>query len=881
MELSKTANTGRGFITVRSVSARDALPVAGARIRILNEDETETLYTGVTDEDGVSATVEVPCPPKDLSLSEANTVRPYGVFTLYIEHDSYETAVLRGLQVFDGQTSLCDRPLLPRSNEERTARLGGDVDVSVTPPHSLYAGDGGSAEAPISTCAAPRVLTQPVVPNYITVHLGKPAVSATDVTVSFRDYIKNVASSEVYPTWPEEALRANIHAQISLALNRVFTEWYKSKGYPFQITNSTSYDQYYVHGREIFEVMSRLTDEIFNTYVRRTGTIDPYYTEYCDGKTVTCPGMKQWGTKTLAEQGKNALEILKYYYGSSIEIVRTSNIADIPESYPGTPLRIGSTGESVRIIQRQLNRIAQDYPAFGTVTVDGVYGESTAAVVKKFQKQFSLTADGVVGRATWYKISYIYVSVKDLAELTSEGEKPTGNPVEGTYPGTALRRGSRGDSVSQIQFWLSEIAQGVSGIPAPAVDGIFGAGTEAAVRAFQEKYGLTVDGVVGAATWNAIYQQYVSLSTDSSPQGPSAYPGTSLTVGSRGDDVRRVQFWLRIVARSNSSVPSVTPDGIFGSATERAVRAFQSAYGLTVDGIVGKATWNRLYEVYTDLINGILSESEKPGVYPGTPLRVGSTGQKVKEVQYYLYLLSAYYPEIPAIAYDGKYGTKTADAVRAYQTLMGLTADGVVGQKTWDSIYAQYQKFRSIDGPVQALHAYPYPGYVFQYDMDDRWVLYIQYLLTYTGIFFDSILPVEMTGVYDKATAESVLSFTQTFGMAETDEVNETVWNAMVIVYLACAADTGEAADANGGYPGYVMTLGSAGAAVRRLQTYMDAIAVRYCFADFTPVTGIYDEATAEAVRRFQEGFGLPATGAADRATYDAIYNYYLTLTEE
>ena len=165
--------------------------------------------------------------------------------------------------------------------------------------------------------------------------------------------------------------------------------------------------------------------------------------------------------------------------------------------------------------------------------------------------------------------------------------------------------------------------------------------------------------------------------------------------------------------------------------------------------------------------------------------------------------------------------------------------------------------------------------------MDDRWVLYIQYLLTYTGIFFDSILPVEMTGVYDKATAESVLSFTQTFGMAETDEVNETVWNAMVIVYLACAADTGEAADANGGYPGYVMTLGSAGAAVRRLQTYMDAIAVRYCFADFTPVTGIYDEATAEAVRRFQEGFGLPATSAADRATYDAIYNYYLTLTEE
>ena len=664
-------------------------------------------------------------------------------------------------------------------------------------------------------------------------------------------------------------------------MNRIFTEWYKSKGYPFQITNSTSYDQYYVHGRNIFEVMSRITDDIFNTYVRRTGAIDPYYTEYCDGKSVTCPGMKQWGTKDLAEEGKNALQILKYYYGSNIEIVRTSNIADIPESYPGSPLRIGSTGESVKIIQRQLNRIAQDYPFFGSVAVDGVFGESTAEMVKKFQKQFSLTADGVVGRATWYKISYIYVYVKDLAELTSEGEKPTGDPVEGTYPGTALRRGSRGDSVSQIQFWLSEIAQGVSGITAPAVDGIFGACTERAVREFQQKYGLTVDGIVGQKTWDAIYQQYVSITTDSAPQGPAEYPGTPLTAGSSGDDVRRIQFWLRIVSRSNPSVPSVSIDGKFGAATERAVRAFQSAYGLSVDGIVGRATWNKLYEVYTDLINEVISGSERPGVYPGTPLRVGSTGQSVKEIQYYLYLLSAYYPEIPVIAYDGIYGQKTAEAVRAYQTLMGLTPDGVVGEKTWNSIYSQFQTLRTVDGPVRALHAYAYPGYPLEPGMEGGWVRYVQYLLEYIGIFFDTILPVDMTGVYDTATAESVRSFTQTFRMAETDVVDETVWNAMVIVYLACASGTGGAADAAGGYPGYVMTLGSAGAAVYRLQTYMDAIAVRYCFADFTPVTGVYDEATADAVRRFQEGFGLPATGSTDRATYDAIYNYYLTLKEE
>ena len=196
--------------------------------------------------------------------------------------------------------------------------------------------------------------------------------------------------------WPEQAPRANIHAQISLALNRIYTEWYPSKGYSFNITNSTSYDQYYVQGREVFEVMQRITDDIFNTYVRRQGNIDPYYTEYCDGKQVTCKGMKQWGTVSLAEQGKNALQILQYYYGSDIEVVRTNRIQAIPESYPGTPLRRGSTGTAVRTLQRQLNRIAQDYPSFGTLNVDGVFGAATEEVVKKFQKQFSLTQDGVV-----------------------------------------------------------------------------------------------------------------------------------------------------------------------------------------------------------------------------------------------------------------------------------------------------------------------------------------------------------------------------------------------------------------------------------------------------------------------------------------------------
>ena len=205
----------------------------------------------------------------------------------------------------------------------------------------------------------------------------------------------------------------------------------------------------------------------------------------------------------IRDRGRNALSILRYYYGNDIEIVRTQNIQSIRDSYPGTPLRVGSSGKYVRIIQRQLNRIAQDYPFFGTLNVDGNFGTSTEAVVKKFQKQFNLTQDGVVGRSTWYKISYIYVAVKKLAQLTSEGEMPSGDLVTGTWPGTLLRRGSRGDDVERVQFWLSELSE-YTDIPNLAVDGIFGAGTEASVRAFQRLYGLTVDGIVGQSTWNAI-----------------------------------------------------------------------------------------------------------------------------------------------------------------------------------------------------------------------------------------------------------------------------------------------------------------------------------------------------------------------------------------
>ena len=504
-----------GILRIQAFAARQSAPVEGVTVNIVGDGFTAAR---MTDAEGNAADVILTAPDCALSLEENNTTRlPYAVCSLTASKAGYRTVRIQGIQVFAGQVTLAQPEMIPETEEDR------DVENPpiVIPPHPLFAGGGGSGRAPADPCV-PRVLDRVIIPKNITVHLGKPAASARNVTVSFRRYIANVASSEVYPTWPESALRANIHCQISLALNRIYTEWYPSRGYSFNITNSTSYDQYYVHGRTVFDVMVRLTDDIFNTYLRKTGTVNPYYSEYCDGKSVTCPGLKQWGTVTLAKQGRTPLQILKYYYGSDIEIVRTNNIQAIPQSYPGSPLRQGDSGTAVFTLQRQLNRIAKDYPFFGKLTVDGVFGPRMVSTVKTFQRQFNLTADGVVGRQTWYKISYIYVSVKDLAELTSEGETSSGTLSDGSWGGTALRTGSTGSAVEQVQFWLNTLAQYESAIPSLAVDGRYGASTASAVRAFQRRYGLTVDGVVSRETWNAIYNEFRSIQSDNGT--PNAYP---------------------------------------------------------------------------------------------------------------------------------------------------------------------------------------------------------------------------------------------------------------------------------------------------------------------------------------------------------------------
>ena len=349
----------------------------------------------------------------------------------------------------------------------------------------------------------------PYVPSHITVHLGTPDQEAVNVTVSFLDYIKNVACSEIYPTWEPEAIRSNVLAQISFALNRVYTEFYPSQGYDFDITSSTAFDQKFVRDRNIFENVAEIVDELFDSYIRRAGYVEPLSAKFCNGTTSTCDGLSQWGSQELAREGYGALDILRRYYGENIQLVEDAPLQEPRASYPGTPLRRGDVGEHVLVVQAMVNRISRNYPAIPAVwPATGVFDRATEASVRKFQEVFQLTADGVVGKATWYQMVYLYVGILRLAELVSEGQ--TFEEVMFHYPGVVYQ-GQRGEAVRALQYMLAVAGEFYDELPPVDVDGVFGPATAAGVRAFQRSAGLTVDGVAGEQTWKALHRVYLNL----------------------------------------------------------------------------------------------------------------------------------------------------------------------------------------------------------------------------------------------------------------------------------------------------------------------------------------------------------------------------------
>lgn len=466
------------------------------------------------------------------------------------------------------------------------------------------------------------VLATPIVPETIVVHLGYPNnSSAQNVTVAFLDYIKNVASSEVYPTWPEAALRANILAQISFTLNRIYTEWYRSQGYNFDITSSTQFDHSFVFERNVFDTISALVDELFTTYIRQAGQVAPFPAAYCDGRRTLCDGLSQWGSVALAEQGMNSVEILRYYYGDDIELA-TAPVQSYTPSYPGSPLDYGDYNNNVLIAQYQLNSVADNYPLIPKISpAVGDFNLITLAAVRRFQNIFGLQSTGIIDEATWYQLSYIYTVVRRLSELETEGveySQATQNLPQNIGPGY------EGRGIGLLQYFLSVIGLFNSSFPQVEQSGVFDEATERAVRALQENNGLAVTGVVNKDTWDVIYDQFRSISfilpALLTTVPIRAYDGVVLSRGSTGERVDLVQQYLNEIAEVYSDVPTLTVEGIYGPQTQAAVRQFQTLFGLTADGVVGEQTWNTLLAVYESTLRRVNPDVPQ---YPGYPLLQG------------------------------------------------------------------------------------------------------------------------------------------------------------------------------------------------------------------------------------------------------------------
>lgn len=404
-----------GFLRVDVNSIQNQFPIEDAVVDVSLQAEPDRILEELrTNRSGQTEEIALPAPPVDLSL-EPQEQQPYSEYQITVRADGFEPLTVEGSEILAGQLSTQPMRLVPIEPGEAAE------DIAI-PEHTLY-GEYPSKipEAEIKPLneSGEIVLSRVVVPEFMIVHDGVPGdASAQDYYVPYRDYIKNVASSEIYATWPEDALIANILAIQSFTLNRVYTEWYRNKGYSFTITSSTAYDQKFIYQRNIFQSISQLVDDIFDNYLSLPNVRQPLFTQYCDGRRVSCPGwMTQWGSCSLAERGYSAIEILRYFYGSEIYINRAEEVEGVPSSWPGYNLDIGSYGQPVRTIQEQLNTIATVYTAIPPVVVDGIYGEGTQNAVRRFQEIFGLTPDGIVGRNTWYRISQLYVALAGLAEF--------------------------------------------------------------------------------------------------------------------------------------------------------------------------------------------------------------------------------------------------------------------------------------------------------------------------------------------------------------------------------------------------------------------------------------------------------------------------------
>lgn len=529
---------GQGYLVVNLFLADHALPAGNITV-LVRDNVGNLLHTLTADRNGVTEKVALDAPDTRSTFDPYRRTLRFATYDIEIPFSpGLKRVIIHDIEIFDTITTIQQIQMHPAIEGDTPAQNTDEIFIPLShgvdlpggrvsgrqqhpapvqeqwnSPQDKPADTPGAADLPdpleFATPTTPILANEVPIPSFITVHLGLPNSNAPNVRLPFIDYIKNVASSEIFPTWEEAAIYANVYCQISFALNRMYTLWYPSRGFDFDITNSTAFDQFFVRGRCVFENISRIVDNIFNMFLRRQGFREPFIAQFCNGTTSTCPGLSQWGSQELALNGYTPIEILRYYFPNDMQIVESNNFANNSVGvFGGEALREGSTGDDVRTMQVYLNRISGNFYIPPVGFPDGVFRSNMTTTVKDFQRINNLVADGIIGKRSWYAITKVYVGVRQLAELESEGERIN---IGSTPPTVVLSLNSRGPYVTELQFLLNFISVFFPTIPFVVEDGVFRESTKRAVTDFQLEFGLTPDGIVGPQTWQRLYDVFWSI----------------------------------------------------------------------------------------------------------------------------------------------------------------------------------------------------------------------------------------------------------------------------------------------------------------------------------------------------------------------------------
>ncbi|MDR1542590.1 MAG: peptidoglycan-binding protein [Clostridiales bacterium] len=838
-----------GYLTVVMRLANESLPAAEARV-LIKDQFGAILYDLVADANGRTEQAALEIPDGIVSGLHSHRI---GRFTAEVPPSPYFCSMtITGVEVYSEVASVLPIDLTPIFKDEPDKN---HITVHIEQLHGCDWRPPQNADAiPIEMENALSRLADVQIPESVFVHLGRlQEADALNVRVGLESYLKNVAASEIYADWSEEALYANIYCHVSLLLSRVFSRWYRSRGYPFDITSDPASDQIYQPCRSIPDNISYIVDRVFNVYIRRLGMVEPCFPVLCGGDPDYCgSGLSQWGSEYLGRAGHSPLDILMLYLSSDIEFAESTNFRLEIGNILKRLLKEGDSGRDVSLVQTYLNRLRINYPAIPEIeNPNGFFDSKTLKSVKAFQSLFNLDADGIVGKTTWFQLTKIYSAAKRLEELENAKIKPN---LDFSSQFEAPEENSENSAL--LRHMLDYASLFFKSVPSSEEAAYYGMPAQYQTASFQKTFGLPQTGKADAATLRMLYDQYrvlreiasLDAASENAADELSEPPGEILSLGSTGERVLLLQQYLEGLSKRHPSILVVYHNGTFGADTDRAVKVFQNLYGLTPNGIVDQKTWDRIESEYSS------TPPQTILPFPGYRLITGSSGENVHVIQNYLNDIGKTFTTLPTISPDGLYGNNTYSAVFEFQKLFGLPATGFIDKDTWDSIV-------SVHSTTLAMPKYP--GKPIQIGDEGRSALVAQTRMLGMQKAHPSIPAFELNGVFGEAFENAVKEFQVLFHLNPDGVIDEKTWSMLESAHKGLKNSVK--------FPGDNIVIGSTGDAVKAAQERLANLSRRYPSIPLVTMDGTFGNVTLNAVTEFQRIFGLPATGVIDRATWDRL----------